>query len=698
MATLEVLIDGRGATTGGEQVVRSLDSINRATRQTERGFDKQTQATQRNTRASRENATAITTLKNVFQGLAGAFAVREFIRLSDQYTEFQNRIRLASDSQVEFNALQAEVIGLAQDLRQPLNETARLFGRISAVSDDLGVSQREVLDITRTVGQTLAISGVSAQQAGGALLQFSQALAGGIVRAEEFNSITEGTPRLQQAIADGLGVTRGELRKLVVDGRLTSRELARAIQSQADVIQSEVGDIDVTFGAAFTTLRNFSTVVVGAFNDAAGVSEGLVEVFNLTGDETLNLRREIIELSLAFREFVQVATVAVANTIERVPNTFATVANRVRGTFATILGDEASAEFLSVTASGIAQRQTEIQNRLTQSFDAIAAEAAARRAELLAGLDEAGAAADPSFGRLAGSQVEIATVSDDIVGDINDVIEANLTARETFEQQLQTLNELREAARIAGIDFEETFTRAVKGNAAAFLEADPAVQAWNDRVARAAEITQSARTATEEYSDGVRELVGLFNDGLITQETLNRGIEDLRDTLFEVEEVTNEFAVQAARNIQSAFANFLFDPIDQGLAGLARSITSTLLSIASEIIASQALTALFGILPGGLGGALLSGLPGRQFGGRLQTGQSAIVGENGPEIITPPQPVSVFNTQQVQAAAPNVNMPVRIVNVQDPNDTVAALTTGAGERAILNVIRTNRESIRRELG
>ncbi|WP_373224516.1 tape measure protein, partial [Proteus mirabilis] len=83
------------------------------------------------------------------------------------------------------------------------------------------LSQQKVAELTETVSKAVAISGASTTAAQAALTQFGQALASGQLRGEELNSVMEQTPALAKAIADGMGVSVGELRKKAQDGEMT---------------------------------------------------------------------------------------------------------------------------------------------------------------------------------------------------------------------------------------------------------------------------------------------------------------------------------------------------------------------------------------------------------------------------------------------------------------------------------------------
>jgi tape measure domain-containing protein len=141
------------------------------------------------------------------------------------------RLKLATAGQREFSVAQKELFAIAQRIGVPLQETATLYGKLQKAVRGLGLEQQDALALTESISQALQISGASTAEAQAALLQFGQALAAGVLRGEEFNSVVENSPRLAQALADGLNVPIGRLRKLAEEGRLTADVVVQALMS-----------------------------------------------------------------------------------------------------------------------------------------------------------------------------------------------------------------------------------------------------------------------------------------------------------------------------------------------------------------------------------------------------------------------------------------------------------------------------------
>jgi len=208
--------------------------------------------------------------------LASAFAVHKIIEYADSYTQLQNKLKLVTSSTQELGYATDEVAQIAKRTGQALGATGDLYFKISQNTEKLGVSMTDVSRITETFAKTLAISGASTQGAEAAILQFGQALASGVIRGDEFNSVAENAPAALDAFARALEVPKGELRKLAAEGMLTSDILISALQEQSQVVDDLYAKTSSTIGQAFTKLTNSMTFFVGQLNEATNASTSLV--------------------------------------------------------------------------------------------------------------------------------------------------------------------------------------------------------------------------------------------------------------------------------------------------------------------------------------------------------------------------------------------------------------------------------------
>lgn len=225
-----------------------------------------------------------------FSGFASALAAVGFgaglasiAAISDEYSKFVSQLELATEGQTEFANAQNNVRRIATAAQSDLTATASLYASITNGTRELGLAQTQVAKITETVSLALKVSGASGQESAAAILQLGQAFASGTLRGDEFNSVAEAAPRLMQALADGLGVPRGALRKLAEEGELTAAVLAEALPRALDGLQDEARSVQ-TVGGAVTVLKNNILEMVGATAQSSGVVSVLSGGINLLAE------------------------------------------------------------------------------------------------------------------------------------------------------------------------------------------------------------------------------------------------------------------------------------------------------------------------------------------------------------------------------------------------------------------------------
>ncbi|MDO6748881.1 tape measure protein, partial [Gilvimarinus sp. 1_MG-2023] len=131
----------------------------------------------------------------------------------------------------------------------------------------------DVARLTDTISKSFIVSGASAQEADASITQLSQALAAGVLRGDEFNSVMEQSPRLSQALSASLGVTTGELRAMADQGQLTTDTVVKALKEQAAAIDDEFSQMPATVCASVEKLKNEWQIFIGELNVTSGASE-----------------------------------------------------------------------------------------------------------------------------------------------------------------------------------------------------------------------------------------------------------------------------------------------------------------------------------------------------------------------------------------------------------------------------------------
>lgn len=216
---------------------------------------------------------------------AGAyFGGRELITYADEYKNLQSQIKLTTKTTEEFANASTGVFRIAQNTRQSLEGTTSLYASLQRSTESLGYSQNRLLGVTETINQAITISGTSAAAANAALVQLGQGFASGTLRGEELNSVLEQAPRLAKAIADGMGVTIGQLRQLGQDGKITADTVFKALEGQSAAIKREFGQMALTVGSSMIVLRNAAVRFVGEFDAATGATDKLAKGISSLAD------------------------------------------------------------------------------------------------------------------------------------------------------------------------------------------------------------------------------------------------------------------------------------------------------------------------------------------------------------------------------------------------------------------------------
>lgn len=254
---------------------------------------------------------SVSGLKTQMTALAGAISVsliiewgKRFLEVADNMTQLQARIaRLSTDAKTA-NETFSTLANIASTTGASLSDTTKLWETLTSSLKEAGATNAQVLNLTDTLQKIGRIGGSSTEEMANALRQFGQSIASGTIRAEEFNSILEQMPELARQIAAGLGISMGELRARMLDGKLTAEDALNAIQDRTSVVNAEFEKLPRPMDQAVGSLEvSFSKLVV-AVNDATGASKTVVEIIDqlakyidFLGDKSTSTSDKILSLA-----------------------------------------------------------------------------------------------------------------------------------------------------------------------------------------------------------------------------------------------------------------------------------------------------------------------------------------------------------------------------------------------------------------
>lgn len=227
---------------------------------------------------------AVNALVGAMATLGVGLGVKELAEAADSYANLSARIQLAIKDTGDFKSAIAGVHQIALNTNSSLDSTAELFGKLNTVAKDMGMTQQQALDLTKTVTQAIKLGGGSVQGSEAAVQQFIQAMQGGVLRGEEFNSMMENGYGLAEALAKGLGVTTGELRKMAENGELGAERVLKALEGQKAAIEASYAELPNTIGNALQKIATSWQIVIGEMDQANGASAQVAEWLSVLAD------------------------------------------------------------------------------------------------------------------------------------------------------------------------------------------------------------------------------------------------------------------------------------------------------------------------------------------------------------------------------------------------------------------------------
>lgn len=239
-------------------------------------------------------------------GIGAGISFQAIIDAADSVTSLQDKLKLATGSTTAATTAYQALFDIAQRSRVNFTELGDTYASLSRATNGMGISQTRLLNVTESISNAITISGSSAQAAQGAMQQFGQGMAAGALRGEELNSVLEGTPRLASAIAAGMGVAVGDLKKLGEAGKLTAEEVIKALEKQADTLAAEVQGANLTVAQSFTLLKNALTNFTGQADAATGTTKTLATTVKALADYITSLGKDSEKLASNLRSLGEI--------------------------------------------------------------------------------------------------------------------------------------------------------------------------------------------------------------------------------------------------------------------------------------------------------------------------------------------------------------------------------------------------------
>lgn len=500
-----------------------------------RSWDRQTSAARTHANALDASTQAISRYAAV---AAGAFSVGTLIGMADDWGQISARIRIATTNQEEFALAQTRLMEIANRTYRDYNEAADQFAGTAQSMREMGFAASDTLDSAEALGLALVAGGSNAQRGAAANDAWAKSMVQGRIATDQFQTLLLQTPRVVQALGDGLGKTTQQLQQMAKDGQLTAQVVVPAITSQMGKLRAEVESMPTTVQDAGIRFRNELRAWVGGQNEAFGATQVLVRgIEGVTENlEALITVGGAAGLGMIAGKMVQIGIATGQAAVSALQSRAAVVAEAVAMRDATAAGlAKAQADLRRAQAAMTATRGTAESARqsralanalLTERQAALAAATAqvnyARATNLAAA---AGRGALAILGGPAGLALTLGTVAAGWLlfrGGTDDASQALVDfsgAADTAIEKFRELNAQQQAGQLLRLDDQITeSTRAVE-------------QAIERMVAAASAFGSNDMLAP--YLDQIRELQAEFSAGRISADDLSSGVAALNQQVLQ---------------------------------------------------------------------------------------------------------------------------------------------------------------------
>ena len=218
-----------------------------------------------------------------FTGIAAALGGRELIRMTGEWTDLTSRVNIAAGSMEKGEQVMRRVSEMARRTYSDLSQTAEGYLAFSTTLTELGVSTDRQLDFVESLNNALVVSGAKGQTAERVMGALSKAMALGSLQGDNLNTVISSGGRVAQALAESMGVTTTELRKLGQEGRIGRNEIL-GITKEMEKLRREADEMPTTIQDGFMLLNNALLEYVGRGDDAVGMSGRIAEALTVIAD------------------------------------------------------------------------------------------------------------------------------------------------------------------------------------------------------------------------------------------------------------------------------------------------------------------------------------------------------------------------------------------------------------------------------
>lgn len=252
-----------------------------AQRQADQAFDRIERGAKQADRQVNTLKTSIKALTRVIHLLIAAEAVRQFMEMAEQAKMLRVKIKMLTGDAESAGRVFDGLKAISRETGQSLKDTGELWQGLAISLKNTSATEGQLLNLVGTIQKMGALGGASAEQMSNSMRQFRQSIDGGVLRAEEFNSLLENTPTIVQTMARHMGLSMGQFRAEMLDGKITAEKMVNAIQAATQETNEQFAQLPRTSGMAINELKVEIMSLVEQLDDIFGVSDGVVSAIDM---------------------------------------------------------------------------------------------------------------------------------------------------------------------------------------------------------------------------------------------------------------------------------------------------------------------------------------------------------------------------------------------------------------------------------
>ena len=218
------------------------------------------------------------TMRNIAATAGVTSLVKGFLELSDSQAQINARLNLMKDETHSVAQLNDLIYQSALRSRAAYSDTADAVGKMGLNAKNAFSSNEELIAFTEQVNKQFKIGGASAQEQSNAMIQLTQAMAAGVLRGQDLNSILAAAPGIARTIEESMGWTSGSIKQYAEDGKVTAQVVKNSLLNMADETNEKFASMPMTLSDAMTQGKNIvqhsAKEMAQAWNDFIQTDKG----------------------------------------------------------------------------------------------------------------------------------------------------------------------------------------------------------------------------------------------------------------------------------------------------------------------------------------------------------------------------------------------------------------------------------------